>query len=283
MPVWPAENPVCKGELTRCHSCGRMATGDLARRGWRARGELIFCMMCRRRNYRLRSITMTVAADYWKPQGELCRLLEHVCDQPGPFRIANAAWMAAIEDGKPAVHVSVADRWWRLLIDDGAWSRGRKSAYAKITSGEAVAGDLFLSQQRNEILCKTKAWLPREQSLNEIVGASQLRQRVRSQQPDKTSLGGLRQAIRSNLVSFPSQLPVSPDCTEPDLQRRLVLLYFVFGWSFTRIADRYSMSAKRVRRMVESWRVFAVRAGYVEKVSGCKSPNMVGISSETVG
>jgi hypothetical protein len=209
---------------------------------------------------------MTIATDWRKTQAELGTLLEQIGDRAEPFPLRKADWRPTMEKAKPVVHAMVANRWWRLPIDDAEWAQGRRAAYAKIASGAGIAGELFLSRERGAFLCRTRAWLPREDAKEEIAAAGQLRQWVRSQRLDRISLGGLREAVRANLVSFPSQVPGSQGCTEPDLERRVVLLYFVFGWSLIQIGNRYAMSGHRARRIVDRWRDFAVARGYVVKV-----------------
>jgi hypothetical protein len=79
-------------------------------------------------------------------------------------------------------------------------------------------------------------------------------------------IGKLRQAIHRNQVSFPSQVPTFPKHDRPDLQSKLVQLYFVFGWSAQRIAERYGLSRSRAQQILNTWRRRAVEAGYVQAV-----------------
>jgi hypothetical protein len=84
---------------------------------------------------------------------------------------------------------------------------------------------------------------------------------------DEMRIGNLRHAIRKNQVSFPSQVPTFPKHDRPDLQRKLVLLYFVFGWSARRIGLRYGLSRSRAQQILNTWRRCAVDAGYVQSVT----------------
>ena len=80
-------------------------------------------------------------------------------------------------------------------------------------------------------------------------------------------IGDLRHAVRKNQVSFPSQIPTFPKHDRPDLQRKLVQLYFFFGWSARRIALRYGLSRSRAQQILDCWRKRAVESGYVRSVT----------------
>jgi hypothetical protein len=60
-------------------------------------------------------------------------------------------------------------------------------------------------------------------------------------------IGHLRAAIRANRVSFSSQVPTFEKHDRADLQWKLVLLYFVLGWSCENIGGRYGLTVRRVR------------------------------------
>ena len=74
------------------------------------------------------------------------------------------------------------------------------------------------------------------------------------------------QEIRSNRVTFPAQVPVFVKHDRPDLQRKLVQLYFLSGWSTYRIATRYSMTAQRVHQVINTWKQRAVQMGYIQEI-----------------
>jgi len=76
----------------------------------------------------------------------------------------------------------------------------------------------------------------------------------------------LRQAVRENLVSFPSQVPVFGKQSRPDLQQKLVLLYFVCGWTMDDIAKRYGLGRQRMGQILTAWRIRAVKEGYVQAI-----------------
>jgi hypothetical protein len=76
----------------------------------------------------------------------------------------------------------------------------------------------------------------------------------------------MQQAVRENLVSFPSQVPVFGKQCRPDLQRKIVLLYFVFGWTMDDIAVRYGLGRQRIGQILTAWRIRAVKQGYVQAI-----------------
>jgi hypothetical protein len=76
----------------------------------------------------------------------------------------------------------------------------------------------------------------------------------------------LRSAIRRNLVSFPSEIPVFPKQTRCDIQWRIVQLYFVRGWRLEEIAPRFELCRERVRQILNSWRVQAIHSGYIQPI-----------------
>jgi hypothetical protein len=78
------------------------------------------------------------------------------------------------------------------------------------------------------------------------------------------SLDQLRQAIRINGVSFPSPVPTFERHDRPDLQWRIVQLYFVLGWSCACIAERYGLLRQRVCQILNTWKRRAVEMGYVQ-------------------
>lgn len=79
-------------------------------------------------------------------------------------------------------------------------------------------------------------------------------------------LDQLRAAVHDNLVSFPSQVPVFERHDRPDLQRRIVQLYFTFGWSCATIAARFGLLRQRVGQVLSTWRRRAVETGYIQYI-----------------
>lgn len=76
----------------------------------------------------------------------------------------------------------------------------------------------------------------------------------------------VRQGIRKNLVTFPSEVPVFKKTTRPDLQAKFAVLYFVCGWSASQIAERYGLGRQRVTQILTKWRLRAVRQGYIQLI-----------------
>lgn len=80
------------------------------------------------------------------------------------------------------------------------------------------------------------------------------------------SLSFIRDQIRSCRLSFPAQVPVFTRLHRPDIQWRIVVLYFVRGWSSTRIAVRYGITRERVRQILRQWTARARTNGYIDVV-----------------
>jgi DNA-binding transcriptional regulator LsrR (DeoR family) len=76
----------------------------------------------------------------------------------------------------------------------------------------------------------------------------------------------VRQAVQENLVSFPSQVPVFGKQSRPGLQRKIVLLYFVCGWTMDDIAKRYGLGRQRMGQMITAWRIRALKEGYIQAI-----------------
>jgi hypothetical protein len=78
--------------------------------------------------------------------------------------------------------------------------------------------------------------------------------------------GILRRAVRGNIVSFPAQIPSFPKGSQGDMQWRMVLLFFVRGWSAAKIAARYHVPRHRVWTLLNGWSVRAMALGYVQVI-----------------
>jgi len=74
----------------------------------------------------------------------------------------------------------------------------------------------------------------------------------------------LRRAIRRNIVSFPAQVPVFLRQSRAGMQWRVVLLFFVLGWSSPAIAARFRVPTHRIWQILEDWSVRAFALGYVQ-------------------
>jgi len=87
----------------------------------------------------------------------------------------------------------------------------------------------------------------------------------------------LRLAIRSGRLSFPAQVPVFSRQNRPDAQWRIVVLYFVQGWSFVQLAQRYGVTPGRIRQVLRKWVQRAAMLGYVQWVP---PQDTIGIETE---
>ncbi len=76
----------------------------------------------------------------------------------------------------------------------------------------------------------------------------------------------LRRAIRGNIVSFPSQIPTLLKCPPAVTQWRIVLLFFVRGWSSSKIAARLSVPRHRIWKILNGWSVRALALGYIQVI-----------------
>ena len=76
----------------------------------------------------------------------------------------------------------------------------------------------------------------------------------------------LREAVRTNRVTFPSQAPAWQKQSRGDIQWRLAVLYFVRGWSLFAIAHRYGLSRERAGQIVRAWRILSVKHGYIQEI-----------------
>ncbi len=76
----------------------------------------------------------------------------------------------------------------------------------------------------------------------------------------------LREAIRNNQASFPAQIPTFSRHTRPDLQRKLVQLYFVNGWSAPQIRARYQLGGQRFQQILSAWKNRAIELGYIQAI-----------------
>jgi hypothetical protein len=100
----------------------------------------------------------------------------------------------------------------------------------------------------------------------EQTSASEIGREERRQTPVHPGGAALRRAVRLQIVSFPSQVPVFLKRPAADMQWRIVLLYFVRGWSGPKIAARFNIPIHRVREILNSWSVRALELGYVQVI-----------------
>jgi hypothetical protein len=76
----------------------------------------------------------------------------------------------------------------------------------------------------------------------------------------------LRFAIQSSRLTFPAQVPVFSRQYRADTQWRIATLYFVQGWSFERLAQRYGVTCRRIRQAIRSWAENAIKSGYLQQI-----------------
>jgi hypothetical protein len=194
-------------------------------------------------------------------------------------------WQAKMAEGQPVVRVLITGRWWELRLKSAAaWTGGKRAAYETVASG-AAAGELFLyrapiedaqpgnrsdrnANTRSKIICRIVAWLPRKKVVYAKEPQGEQPERTHRLDPsahiEESTIADLREAIRANWVSFPSQVPTFPKHDRPDLQRKLAQLYFVLGWNCNSIGARYGLVPARVRQILNAWKHRAVKAGYIQ-------------------
>ncbi|HEV3331966.1 MAG TPA: sigma factor-like helix-turn-helix DNA-binding protein [Bryobacteraceae bacterium] len=80
------------------------------------------------------------------------------------------------------------------------------------------------------------------------------------------SLRRLRAAIQSHEVSFPAQVPIFECQSRPDIQWRLVELYFVRNWSCPELGERYGVTMERARQLISQWVQRAIVLGYLQAI-----------------
>ena len=76
----------------------------------------------------------------------------------------------------------------------------------------------------------------------------------------------LRAAIHDNRVTFPSEIPVFTKQSRAEIQWRLVSLYFVRGWSYSKVARRYGFGRQRAHQLISQWTARAVALGYIQEI-----------------
>lgn len=103
-------------------------------------------------------------------------------------------------------------------------------------------------------------------SMDDQRNAFEIRTAERLQTPLHSGSAALRRAIRRNIISFPSQIPVFLKQPPADMQWRMVLLYFVRGWSSAKIAARFDVPTHWIRKSLNEWSVRALALGFVQVI-----------------
>jgi hypothetical protein len=103
-------------------------------------------------------------------------------------------------------------------------------------------------------------------SMDEKRNNPEIQGAARMKTPIHPGSGILRRAIRGNIVSFPSQIPSFPKGSQAEMQWRMVLLFFVRGWSVAKIAERFLVPSHRVWKLLNEWSLRALALGYVQVI-----------------
>jgi hypothetical protein len=96
--------------------------------------------------------------------------------------------------------------------------------------------------------------------------ASNTNSEARLNTPVHPGCAVLRRAIRGNIVSFPSQIPVFLKQPPADVQWRVVQLFFVRGWSSAKIGERFNVPRHQIWEILNEWSVRALALGYVQVI-----------------
>ena len=97
----------------------------------------------------------------------------------------------------------------------------------------------------------------------------------------------LRRAVRRNIVSFPSQNQAFLRRPAADMQCRVVLLFFVRGWTSIQIAARCGVPKHVIRGILNEWSVRALALGYIQVIDAeefaicCRMDDEYGTNRET--
>ena len=97
----------------------------------------------------------------------------------------------------------------------------------------------------------------------------------------------LRRAVRRNIVSFPSQIQAFLRRPAADRQCRVVLLFFVRGWTSIQIAMRFNVPKHVIRGILNEWSVRALALGYIQVIDPkefaicCRMDDEYGTNRET--
>lgn len=88
---------------------------------------------------------------------------------------------------------------------------------------------------------------------------------MQSESPiSRERLPRLRLAFRTSRLSFPAQVPTFSRQHRPDVQWRIVALYFVQGWSCLQLAQRFGVTRGRIWQVIRSWVDRAATLGYLQ-------------------
>ena len=122
----------------------------------------------------------------------------------------------------------------------------------------------FLSPRHETDLLESYAVF--ERVTHALEGGNMFVQRAAEIPVDGPRIDDLRYAIKANRVSFPVPVPIFPTQFKPDIQWRLVELYFIRGWSSRQLAERYGITARRVQQSLQHWASRAMARGYLQAI-----------------
>lgn len=91
-------------------------------------------------------------------------------------------------------------------------------------------------------------------------------------------ISSLRNAIQANRIHFPEPVPVFAREFRPDIQWRLVELYFIRGWSARSLAERYGVTTRRVQQSLLHWAGRAAESGYLQEIPAENLTNLQPLS-----
>jgi hypothetical protein len=83
---------------------------------------------------------------------------------------------------------------------------------------------------------------------------------------DGPRIDELRESIQANRISFPTPVPIFATQFRPEIQWRLVELYFIRGWSSKKLAERYGVTARRIQQSLQHWAARAMSCGYLQEI-----------------
>jgi hypothetical protein len=89
---------------------------------------------------------------------------------------------------------------------------------------------------------------------------------------DGPRIDELREELKANRIHFPTPVPIFPTQFRPDIQWRLVELYFVRGWSSKQLAERYGVTARRIQQSLQNWAGRAMALGYLQAIPADTGP-----------
>ena len=92
------------------------------------------------------------------------------------------------------------------------------------------------------------------------------KQEARLKTPVHPGCAVLRRAVRGNMVSFPSQIVAFLRNPPADMQCRVVLLFFVHGWSSVDIAARFCVPKHVIWGVLNDWSIRALALGYIQVI-----------------